>query len=147
MSLMPTETDLLVQFVSERDTPCPVCGYNLRAATSARCAECGRALQLMVAVDEKVHLPWTLAVIACASTVFFSLLLAYQLHSGVHLTRFDWAIALTSFGLSIAVIPLLLLRRAIIAWRRRWKWALAITAWALCLLVAVGVVIAIVTGD
>ena len=144
--MMTTEADLLLQFVSERDTRCPVCGYNLRAATSARCAECGRALRLMVAVDEKVHLPWTLALIACASTVFFSLMLALQLHGGYIFTRVDWAIALTSFGLSIAVLPLLLMRRAIIAWRPRWKWALAITAGALWLVATGGVFVAIVTG-
>src|SRR5688572_21479023 len=95
MPLAPTESDLLLQFVSERDTPCPVCGYNVRAATSARCPECGRALLLAVAVDEKVHLPWTLALIACASTVFFSLMLAFHLYSGTVFTPLDWAIALT----------------------------------------------------
>ena len=144
---MPTETDLLLQFVSERDTPCPVCGYNLRAATSPRCAECGRALRLMVAVGEKVHLPWTLAVIACASTVFFSLILAAQLRAGVIFTRWDWAMALVCFGVSIAVIPLLLLRRTIIAWPPRWKWALAVIACALWLLAVGSVVVAIVTGE
>jgi hypothetical protein len=146
MPLVPTETDLLLQFVSERDAPCPVCGYNLRAATSARCTECGRALRLTVAVGEKVHLPWTLALIACASTVFFSLILGAQLHGGVIFTRWDWAMALICFGLSIAVIPLLLLRRAIIAWQPRWKWALAVTACALWLLAVGSVVVAIVAG-
>ena len=146
MPLVPTEPELLLQFVSERDTPCPVCGYNLRAATSPRCSECGRALLLAVAVDEKVHLPWTLAVIACASTVFFSLILAAQLQGGVIFTRWDWAMALISFGMSIAVIPLLLLRRAIIAWRPRRKWALAVTACALWLLAVGSVVVAIVAG-
>jgi hypothetical protein len=144
---MTTEADLLLQFVAERDTQCPVCGYNLRAATLARCAECGRALRLMVAVEEKVHLPWTLALIACASTVFFSLMLAFQLQGGYIFTRLDWAVALASFGLSIAVIPLLLLRRAIIAWRPRWKWALAVAAGALWLLAVGGVLVAIVTGE
>ena len=144
---MLTETDLILQFVAERDTPCPVCGYNLRAATSSRCSECGRTVRLAVAVDERVHLPWTLAVIACASTVFFSLILTAQLHGGVIFTGWDWAMALISFGLSIAVIPLLFLRRAIIAWRPRWKWALAALACALWLLAVGSVVVAIVAGE
>ena len=146
MPLDPPETDLLLRFVSERDTPCPVCGYNLRAATAPRCCECGRALRLAVAVDEKVHLPWTLAVIACASTVFFSLMLAFQVRDGTIVTRLDWAMTLLSFGLSIAAVPLLLLRRAIVGWRPRWKWALAATACGLCLLVVGTVFFAIVFG-
>jgi hypothetical protein len=147
MPLVPTETDLLLQFLSERDTPCPVCGYNVRAATSARCPECGRALQLGVAVDERVHLPWTLAVIACASTVFFTLMFAFQLPDGlVNFTWSEWAIGLICSVLSIAVIPLLLLRRAIIAWRPRLKWALAATAGTLWLLAAGSIVVGIVTG-
>jgi hypothetical protein len=144
---MPTETDLLLQFVSDRDTPCPVCGYNLRAATSPRCSECGRALQLMVAVAEKVHLPWSLAAIACASTVPFSVLLGFSLRGGWDFTRWDWAMALVFFGLSIAVIPLVLLRRAIIAWPPRWKWALAVTACALWSLAVLCFVVAMVTWE
>jgi hypothetical protein len=144
---MLTETDLILQFVAERDTPCPVCGYNLRAATSPRCSECGRALQLAVAVGERVHLPWTLAVIACASTVFFSLMFAFQLKDGLaNYTRMEWAIGLVCSVLTIAVIPLLLLRRTIITWRPRWKWALAATAGTLWLLAAGSIAVGIVTG-
>ncbi|MEW6253410.1 MAG: hypothetical protein AB1716_22435 [Planctomycetota bacterium] len=39
---------LLVQFLAGRDTPCPVCRYNLRDLTSDRCPECGALLELGV---------------------------------------------------------------------------------------------------
>lgn len=45
-------TDMLAQFLSERDIPCPSCKYNLRALTMPRCPECGERLELQVALQE-----------------------------------------------------------------------------------------------
>ena len=74
-------------------------------------------------------------------------MLAFRLRDGlVNFTWLELAMALICFVLSIAVIPLLLLRRAIIAWPPRWKWALAATAGTLWLLAAGSFVVLIVTG-
>ena len=39
---------LLVAFLRDRDAYCPLCKYNLRALTSPRRPECGKALLLVV---------------------------------------------------------------------------------------------------
>ena len=38
---VPTDADLLAQYLSSHDAPCPACGYNLRGLTESRCPECG----------------------------------------------------------------------------------------------------------
>lgn len=43
---------LLTQFLSDRDLPCPGCGYNLRNLTSANCPECNQSLELAVRLTE-----------------------------------------------------------------------------------------------
>ncbi len=43
-----SSNDLLKEFLSERSTPCPSCGYDLRNLTGSSCPECGQRLQLSV---------------------------------------------------------------------------------------------------
>ena len=38
----------LVEFLQDRDEPCPLCDYNLRNLTGDDCPECGRKLRLTV---------------------------------------------------------------------------------------------------
>jgi len=56
------EIQLLLEFLHERDVPCPVCGYNLRNLTQARCPECEQKLRLAVGVF-KLQIGWLLATI------------------------------------------------------------------------------------
>jgi hypothetical protein len=44
--------DQLVTFLTERDEPCPGCGYNLRGLTTDRCPECHQRLALRVGLAE-----------------------------------------------------------------------------------------------
>lgn len=47
----PDPTDeqrMLLEFVGDRDVPCPRCGYNLRALTKPVCPECREELRLTV---------------------------------------------------------------------------------------------------
>ena len=47
----PTRADdvaALLDFVAERDAPCPLCGYNLRGLTTPTCPECRQPLRLQV---------------------------------------------------------------------------------------------------
>ena len=39
---------LLRLYLARRDVRCPLCGYNLRNLTSARCPECGEIIELRV---------------------------------------------------------------------------------------------------
>jgi hypothetical protein len=43
------DSQLLGQFLSDRDIGCPACGYNLRGSSAPRCGECGAAVQLSLA--------------------------------------------------------------------------------------------------
>src|SRR5437870_2661971 len=38
----------VIEFVRDRDRACPLCGYNVRNLTTARCPECGHRLRLQV---------------------------------------------------------------------------------------------------
>ncbi|MBM4109165.1 MAG: hypothetical protein FJ255_10215 [Phycisphaerae bacterium] len=49
---MPTEDELLVQYLGGRDVPCPGCGYNVRDLREPRCPECGDRLVLSLALAE-----------------------------------------------------------------------------------------------
>src|SRR4030095_829738 len=58
----------LVRYVSDRDVFCPLCGYNLRRLTRARCPECGRELRLSVGLTEPYLRAWVvLAAAACGA--------------------------------------------------------------------------------
>lgn len=70
------DTGRLVDFLQDRDTPCPLCGYNLRNLTDNVCPECRHELLLTVGVTTPRFLwfllamtPCTFAVIAVALTV------------------------------------------------------------------------------
>ena len=71
------EDALLIEYLHERDEPCPLCGYNLRGLRSRRCPECGRDLRLSVGAVEPFQRAWVaLAAITCAAAglgVFFGL--------------------------------------------------------------------------
>jgi hypothetical protein len=54
---------LLLQFLREFESPCPVCGYNLKALTRPVCPECGQELVLAVGAA-RVRLGWLMAAVA-----------------------------------------------------------------------------------
>jgi len=49
----------LLDFVRERDAPCPRCGYNLRNLTGVVCPECEERLELRVGV-QRFRIVWLL---------------------------------------------------------------------------------------
>ena len=60
----PSEAKFLQDWLSSRDVPCPVCGYNLRSTEATRCPECGAKLDLRVgSTDLRIGL-WLVGVIA-----------------------------------------------------------------------------------
>ena len=54
----------LVEFLRHRDAACPLCEYNLRGLTSARCPECGRELRLSIGLTEPYLRAWVLLAFA-----------------------------------------------------------------------------------
>jgi len=62
------DSHMLLEFLRDRNVPCPLCGYNLRGLLSARCPECGRDLELRVGLAEPRQGAWLTAQIAVAAT-------------------------------------------------------------------------------
>ena len=59
-----SEAEFLQDWLSSRDVPCPVCGYNLRSTEATRCPECGAELDLRVgSTDLRIGL-WLVGVLA-----------------------------------------------------------------------------------
>lgn len=44
----------LIAFLSDRDEPCPACGYNLRGVEASQCPECGGPLRLSLARRQRL---------------------------------------------------------------------------------------------
>ena len=59
-----SEAQLLKLLLADRDIPCPVCGYNLRAISSTNCPECGAKLDLRVSSTDLKLGPWLAALLA-----------------------------------------------------------------------------------
>ena len=70
------ETELLQAWLSGRDLPCPVCGYNLRSIEGANCPECGAKLDLRVVPRGLGIGLWLVAVISLTLPLGFSGLFA-----------------------------------------------------------------------
>ncbi len=66
-----SEAELLKALLAERDLPCPVCGYNLRAIASTNCPECGAKLDLRVGSTDLKLGPWLIAILALALPLGF----------------------------------------------------------------------------
>jgi|SRR5687767_7351426 hypothetical protein len=67
---------LLNAYLADRDTPCPLCGYNLRMLAGDRCPECGNELRLQVGLVEP-RIGWYIAaLVACCVGLGGSVLVA-----------------------------------------------------------------------
>ena len=67
--------EMLLDFLREHESPCPLCGYNLKALTRPICPECGQELMLTVGAA-RVRLGWLMAAVAPG---FFSGIAAFFL--------------------------------------------------------------------
>jgi hypothetical protein len=121
----PARSDeMLLAFVREHDAFCPVCKYNLRGLTVARCPECGRALQLTVGAVEPFLAAWiTGAIGAFGSSGIAVLLVTFGLWRSPHFLRWGQYVAFYSFVSSIPIaLGLLVFRRRFLRLSRLAQW-------------------------
>jgi hypothetical protein len=123
------DTAILIDWLRDRDVPCPLCGYNLRHLTSPRCPECGQELCLAVTAVEPFLKAWiTLAASAAASAGVGVLMLV--LVARVGWPGEDEPLLDISICLFIAMIPvagfIFYRRRKLLKLARSTQWTVAI---------------------
>jgi hypothetical protein len=132
---MPTadKTEMLLEFLRDHDTPCPVCGYNVRALTTPRCPECGQTLELKVGAKEPRIAAYIVLVTALSLAAGCGLLACILLPASGGTLHRSFGVYYPVFG-SVATIPLaiaaLVIRRRFMKTRAGGQWALAILACA-----------------
>jgi len=120
-----TDANQLIEFLRDRDVPCPQCEYNPRGLTSSRCPECGQGVQLAVTLVEPYLKAW------------ISLLVAMCAGAGIGVL---WIVVIASQGLPnetpliftiffqilmIPIVPVLVLKRRRflkLSRDKQWKW-------------------------
>lgn len=126
----------LLDFVATRDIPCPMCGYNLRSLTRARCPECDQELQLTVGVT-RLRLGWFIASIAPGifsgifATILTGVILIVVSSGGPAPTILP--VALTAFGWlsGLAALAIIIGRYRFLRLRRSTQMSVAVVLWAI----------------
>ena len=134
-----TTNDLLRQFLRNRDTPCPICGYNLRELTGHVCPECGKGIELRVGSPDLRFGLCMLSIVPMLMMTAFAiifLLVTWSEGSAGPLGIY----VITATGVLDAPAAWILYRKR--AWfirRDRLKqWSLCVTSWAAHVAVFVG---------
>jgi hypothetical protein len=139
MKSMSTEADdvaaspVLVAFLADRDMPCPLCGYNLRAVRSPRCAECGARIELRVQSDDLRLGPWIAAIVGASVPEGFLIAAgvvgAISAARGEFVFLREWVVAAFCWSsmlvLGGVIAVLTANRRALWQLARRTQWLLA----------------------
>lgn len=66
------DADVLVEYLRDRDIPCPACSYNLRGVSGGVCPECGLAVTIRVAEHAPHGAYWYAALSALAWPLLFN---------------------------------------------------------------------------
>lgn len=133
------------EYLAERDTPCPRCGYNLRGLTGGHCPECGDELRLQVGLVEPRLGAYIALLAACCVGLGGSALMGLL---ALTVAPSSWwgepsaLLLLGQFALCAILLPIVLARR------RRFRkarvsaqWLLAGILWLLVGLLSVAIVI------
>ncbi|MCZ6612890.1 MAG: hypothetical protein O6941_09665 [Planctomycetota bacterium] len=139
-----SEAELLKVLLAERDLPCPVCGYNLRAISSTNCPECGAKLDLRVGSTDLKLGPWLAALLVIGLPLGFLAGVAI-ICLAVGIVDNDLEGLTFAGGLLIPIIFMASLL-AMLIWRRRsiWCWPRWLQVLLPVLLLMTSVVITVV---
>ena len=129
-----SEETLLLDYLRDRDATCPVCQYNVRGLTIARCPECGQNLRLSVGAFEPYLTAWVVLVVATVAATGIAMLLDIMLAYNVwwrnrpapYYNIFQW---LGYFSFNISVLPAffaVFFRRRVLRWQTNTQWFWAI---------------------
>jgi hypothetical protein len=140
---LPDEDQIaLIEFLCERDVPCPSCDYNLRGLTTGICPECGNTLRLGVSLAEPYVKAWIALVVAllppagCGLAILISLCYAIlqsrgPMHFNLAKMPLSAAFIFLHFFVSIpSSIAALLMRRWFMRRPRHVQKITAVCAWA-----------------
>jgi hypothetical protein len=132
--------ELLAAFLADRDEPCPVCRYNVKALETSVCPECGSRLELQLSSPDLLLGPWTVALLGAALpagfyTVITLVTVWLSITTGPPSRReMPWLYAF--YALTLMTITSCLV---VIARRRRFlrlhkdrQWAIALAVSSLC---------------
>jgi hypothetical protein len=121
-----TDIDRLIEFLHERDEPCPQCEYNLRNLLSPNCPECGHRLKLSVTLADVYLKAWiALLVSLCAGAGLGVLWILIIPRSGFPQKGWTGAAILLHILMIPAAIWLLMNRRAFLRLTRGSQWIIA----------------------
>jgi hypothetical protein len=138
-----SKLELLRAFLAERDLPCPLCGYNLRALTAEKCPECGSEVEITVGLTEPRMAAFIAGVVGLASGVGFNTLMLFWVawmwvidgRRGPRLQEF-LPLLIGLAVMSVALMLWLNRRRRIRAMRPGVSWPLAASGYALSIALA-----------
>jgi hypothetical protein len=134
------DTARLVDFLKDRDAPCPLCGYNLRNLAAAVCPECAQELRLTVGV-RNVRFGWFLAAVTpflfsgiAAVVILIFLLAALVMGAEDEVPPGLILLELIGFTSGSAGLVLILRRHRFLKARPQFQRTWAIGAWAIHIL-------------
>lgn len=141
----PADGDpLLIEYLRDRDAPCPLCGYNLRSLQVATCPECRETLSLAVGF-RKPRFGWFVAAIIpgsfsgiCAALLLMPLVGSLLSPSPPAPWPF-WAIDVFGWLSVLAAFVLARYRYAFLRQPQGVQCASAVAVWAIHILAFVGV--------
>jgi hypothetical protein len=140
------DTGRLVEFLRDRDAPCPLCGYNLRNLTDNDCPECGHQLRLTVGVHH-MRFGWFLATVTpslfsgIAAALMLILILAAKATGAGPFPPVIDAVALFGFVSGVVALALIHRRHQFLQLRPQVQRTWAIVAWAIHGLPFLGLVV------
>ena len=144
------------KFLADCNVPCPTCGYNLRGCSSSSCPECGKALVFKRLVKQAGgpkfdDWPWVFLLVATCLLgggglfqwvdYFWPGEIVSTAVSSGKVKTIDWYpiyFKRTMMWATVAVIPIVVGRRFLVAIPRFIQWLLVIVAVVLVVLIYAG---------
>jgi hypothetical protein len=125
------DREFLIHWLADRDTPCLLCGYNLRGLTRPVCPECGNELRLSVSLADPYIKAWIALLVALMLPAGLGLLWLVMIILKGPPRGWDASVVVPMIC-QIAAIPLagwaLIVRRKIQSWDRHKQNLLAVIA-------------------